>query len=101
MSGLEKHVLHIIEKYELPYRFVGNGDFYIERKNPDFVNTNGEKKVVEVYWQRHKDLLRSGGFQKWHDERVEIFGSYGWEVIFLEGSGINEEKVLDALRPTH
>lgn len=98
MSKLEKKVEKIIFKYGLPYKFVGNGKFMIENKCPDFVNTNGEKRAVEVYWKAHKDKFRKSGVEGWKRERKEIFGRYGWEVIFIEGSRINERKVVESLR---
>lgn len=97
MSGLEIKVQKIINKYNLPYKFVGNGAFFIERKNPDFININGEKKAVEVYWDRHKEQFARGGLEGWKKERIKIFGKYGWEIIFIEGTGINEETILNKL----
>ena len=97
-SGLELRVMHIIKKHNLPYRFVGNGKFFIERKNPDFVNTNGEKKAVEVYWKRHKELFAYGGLEGWKKDRIKIFGKYGWKIIFIEGTGLTEQVVLAALK---
>lgn len=97
-SGLEKRVEGIINKFNLPYKFVGNGKFFIERKNPDFVNTNGQKIAVEVYWKRHKDEFRKGGCDLWMKERTKIFKKYGWVVVFLESSEINEKIVLRKLK---
>lgn len=96
MSGLEKHIEKIINKYNLPYKYVGDGKLRIERKIPDFVNINGEKKVIEVYWKKHKDKFR-GGAEKWKTEREKLFKSYGWTTIFIEGQNINENKVLSLI----
>jgi len=98
MSGLEKRVLKIINKHKLPYRFVGNGDFSLEGKCPDFINTNGEKKAIEVFWNRHKEQFRNGGVNGWKKDRLKIFEKYGWQVIFIEGTKLNEQKVLSALK---
>ena len=98
MSGIEKKVFTVIEKYQLPYKFVGNGNFFIERKNPDFVNTNGKKIAIEVYWKRHKDEFRKGGEIGWKEERKSIFGKYGWEIIFMEGTKLTENKILNQLK---
>ena len=98
MSGLEIKVQKIINKYNLPYKFVGNGAFFIERKNPDFININGEKKAIEVYWKRHKEQIRGINIDEWKKERFEIFARYGWELLFLEASEVNEESLLKALK---
>jgi len=42
-TSLEDKFQKIIDKYNLPYKYVGDGKFFIERYNPDFINTNNEK----------------------------------------------------------
>lgn len=96
MSGVEEKVLNVINEFNLPYRFVGNGEFTIGRKVPDFVNINGEKKVVEVYWEKHKDQFR-GGCKQWKKDRKRLFKEYGWETIFIEGTGLTKQIVLNSL----
>ena len=53
-SRLETKTINIIKKLKLPYKFVGNGKFFIERKNPDFININGEKIAIEVFYRGYK-----------------------------------------------
>lgn len=98
MSGLEIKFLHIVEKYKLPYKFVGNGKFFIERKNPDFININGEKKAIEVYWKRHKENIRGINIDEWKSERSKVFSKYGWNLIYIEGAEMTELKVLERLK---
>jgi len=98
MSGLEEKVLRAIKKYNLPYKFVGNGKFFIERINPDFVNTNGRKLAVEVYWKRHKDQFRDGGEKYWKEKRLQILNKYGWDIIFIEGTNLTENIILKSLK---
>jgi len=31
------------------YKYVGNGKFWIRGFNPDFININGQKKIIELY----------------------------------------------------
>jgi len=96
-SSLEIRVDDVIKKYRLPYKFVGNGKFFIERKNPDFVNINGEKIAVEVFCRKHKDLFREGGCEQWKMERSAIFKRYGWEIIFIEEWQTNTESSIVSL----
>lgn len=97
-SSLEAKFQAIVDKYQLPYKFVGNGKFFIERKNPDFININGEKKAVEVYARIHKEKLRNLSIGKWKKERQEVFAKYGWEIIFFDEVELNEENVLAVLK---
>lgn len=92
-SSLEEKFEKIIKIYNLPYRFVGNGDFFIERKNPDFININGEKIAIEVYARMHKNLFR-GGLEKWKKERSDIFKKYGWQLLFFDETQVNNKYVL-------
>lgn len=99
VSSLEAKFQKIVDKYQLPYKYVGNGEFFIERKNPDFINVNGEKKAVEVYARKHKEKLRDLTIAQWRKERQDIFAKYGWEIIFLDEVQLNsEENVLLALK---
>lgn len=97
MSSLEKKFNDIIQRHNLPYKFVGNGDFFIERKNPDFISTDQNKVAVEVYFTRQKAAFKNNGIEGWIKERTEIFNKYGWTIIFFSEVDITEELVLEAL----
>lgn len=104
MSSLERKFSEIIDKYNLPYKFVGNGKFFIERKNPDFINCNGEKIAIEVYYKGHKCIVNSkerfdigydeNKLTKWRKEREIIFEKYGWKVLFFDEKEVNENNIL-------
>lgn len=95
-SLLEKKFEEIIIKNNLPYKFVGNGEVIIGHKNPDFVNTNGKKIAIEVYYSRHKEEFR-GGIDKWKNDRTIIFNRYGWEVLYFDETMVNESAVIQAI----
>ncbi len=97
-SSLEVKFQTIIDKHQLPYKFVGNGEFLIERKNPDFININGEKKAIEVYARVHKEKLRKLNIEEWKKERQAVFAKYGWEIIFFDEVELKEEHVLAVLK---
>lgn len=89
MSSLEVKMNDIIKKNNLPYKFVGDGKFWIERKNPDFINTNGKKIAIEVFYPRHKEEF-AGGLENWKRERTEIFKKYGWSILFVQPSDLGK-----------
>lgn len=95
-SSLERKFQGISDRYDLPYKYVGNGGVFVERKNPDFVNTTGEKIAIEVFNRRHKNQFR-GGYLQWMNEREEIFKKNNWEIIFFSEVEINDENVLKVL----
>ena len=76
----EKLLMEIIKKYNLPYKYVGDGQFWISNINPDFVNINGDRTVIEVYgdyWHNRDDV-------KLLDKKKDgILKQYGWEKIII------------------
>ena len=76
----EKQFMNIIGKYNLPYKYTGDGTFWIRGINPDFVNCNGEKICVEVfgdYWHNRKD-------NKERDvHNLKVLKKYGWKRIVI------------------
>ncbi len=95
---LESDFLKIIEDNGLPYKFVGDGSFMIGRKNPDFINVNGEKIAIEVYAPFYKKI-NGRNIEDWQTDRSRVFKEYGWELLFFETSQVNESYVLSVLNP--
>jgi len=95
-TSLEMKFQGIIDKNGLPYKFVGDGSFMIGRKNPDFININGEKTAIEVYARYYK-LRHAETVQEWKEERQRVFGEYGWTAIFFDETQVNEENVMRQL----
>ena len=95
-SSLENKFQGIIDKYFLPYKYVGNGKFFIERYNPDFININNEKIAIEVYATYYK-LKNSIGIEEWKKQRAKVFKQYGWKIIFFNEIQVNENYVLEEL----
>lgn len=58
------------------WKYVGNFEFWIGGKNPDFMNTNGNKKLIELY----------GNY--WHkgenpQEIIDHFKQYGFDTLVI------------------
>ena len=81
----ELRFLELCEKHNLPFKFTGDGSFWIENINPDFVDCNGKKIAVEVfgdYW--HSPLLKPNiDWKRTYKGRKEILKKYGWKLIVL------------------
>ena len=93
MSLLEKRFDGICKEHNIPYKFVGNGKFFVDNLCPDFINCNGQKIAVEVYYRRHKEMFR-GGIDDWKKERSRVFNKYGWKLVFFDERRVNEENIL-------
>ena len=92
-SSLEIKFEDIIKKLGFPYKFVGNGEVLIARKCPDFINSNGDKIAIEVYYRKHKDIFHKLGLEGWKADRIKIFNENGWKVIFFDETQVNENTV--------
>jgi len=82
-TDIEARLIEIIEKYMLPYRYTGDGSFWVGGKNPDFVNVNSEKIAIDLF----------GDF--WHEPseiepRKAVFAEYGWHLIILWGHELKQ-----------
>lgn len=96
-SSLEDKFQGIIDKNNLPYKFVGDGSFMIGRKNPDFININGAKIAIEVYARYYK-FRHSETIEKWKENRQKVFNEYGWELVFFDETQVNTTTILQQLR---
>ena len=79
-TSYEKRIIELCEKYSLSYKYVGNGKLLIGFKNPDFVNINGCKIVLEIYAIGHLGNLKPLNYE---EKRTKHFSDYGYKVIFF------------------
>lgn len=71
------------------YKFVGDGEFILVGKCPDFVNINGQKKIIELYgdyWHRN-DIPQ---------DRIDLFAKYGYQTLIIWERELKKEVSLKA-----
>jgi len=96
LSFLEKKFQKMINKYRLPYKYVGDGSFFIDCYCPDFININHKKIAIEIYaryWKRRG----FGNIGEWKEKRSKIFAKYGWDIFFFDETQINKNYILEKL----
>ena len=76
--------LNLINKHNLPFKYVGNGQILICYRNPDFIECNGKKLLIETY------------FSLWHskdyeEQRNKIFSKYGYKTLFLNENDLESK----------
>lgn len=87
----ESFLITFFNYHNIPYAFVGDGKVIIEGRNPDFINSNGEKKIIEFFGEH------------WHKEEDEeikrkIYARYGFNLLVIWGKELrNEEKLLEKI----
>ena len=65
-------------------RFVGDGKIWIVGKNPDFMNVNGQKKIIEMFgnWWHSKE--KTGRTKKEEEnQRINHFAKYGYKTLIV------------------
>lgn len=78
----QEKILGIILNRIIPkeYKYVGQGDIWIERYNPDFININGQKKIIELfgeYWHKLPEYIK-------RDKRkIKIYKKYGYDTLVI------------------
>lgn len=76
-NRIEIKLMDFLEDFQSgEWKYVGNFEFWIGGKNPDFMNTNGNKKLIELY----------GNY--WHkgenpQERIDHFKQYGFDTLVI------------------
>lgn len=82
----ELKIIELMDKI-LPqeYKYVGDGQFILSGLCPDFVNTNGQKKIIEVFGRAfHDPIIRKNiPYYQTYDGRKEVFGRYGYETLII------------------
>jgi hypothetical protein len=96
-TGLERNLIDFFAKYNLPFKYTGDGSFLIGFKNPDFVDVNGLKICVEVRNSYFNKFCKDG--EHYAIKRKQHFAQYGWDCIVLETKkrSLDEETILNTL----
>lgn len=88
-NKMEIKVLNKLDKLAPnEWAFVGNGKFFIESLNPDFVNVDGKKQIIEVFgdfWHRGQDPVN----------RIKLFKEYGYDTLVLWEREIRRSKIFE------
>ena len=100
--GLNKHIkpnkpgTELLElltiRFPNQWKYTGNWDFMIGHRNPDFVNVNGQKQIIElfgVYWHSIFDIAKVTNFYK----------QYGFTTLIIwEDELSNTKKLVSKIR---
>lgn len=97
----EKQLDNIIKKYSLPFKYTGDGKFWIRKgklsMNPDWVNTNHEKIALEMfgdYWHNLPRVIKKDA------EKLKILNEYGWKLIVIwqhELKELSEKEIVQKI----
>lgn len=77
----EKTIIKLLKKI-LPkeYKFVGDGKVILGGFNPDFINCNGQKKIIEhygTYWHNRPELIKRD------KKRIRTYKELGYSTLII------------------
>jgi len=82
--------------FPFEWKYVGNGKIIIDRLNPDFINCNGKKLIIELfgdYWHSAKIAHIT------EEERRKRFAKYGFKMLVIWESELkNLNKVSSKIK---
>jgi len=86
--------------YPNEWKYVGNGEVIIGGLNPDFVNINGKKQVIELfgdYW--HSKEVVKNDWKRTVFGRITIFKNYGFKCLVIwERELIDSVSVINKIK---
>ena len=73
----ETQLLNLLESIQPgDWKYVGDGSFVIAGKNPDFINVNGKKQIIELfgdYWHKGQNP----------QDRIDMFSPFGFRTLVI------------------
>lgn len=84
------------------YKYVGNWKVVFGDRNPDFININGQKKIIELFgnfWhgERYRQkYAKDYSTNKEHTEdRINYFKKYGYDTLVIWEKELENKKILE------
>lgn len=88
------------ELYPNEWKYVGDGEVVLGGKNPDFINCNGRKAIIEVNGDYWHSLESRGECPLLHEiERIDNYSKYGYFTLVVWGSEFkNKSNIIKKLK---
>ena len=93
-TSIEVRFIKLCKECKLPYRYVGDFQVWINGKNPDFINTSGEKKIIELfgnYWHKPED----------ENTLTDHYGKYGFKTLIIwedELKNLSDDELINVVK---
>lgn len=75
-NNSEAILINLFKEYNLPYRYVGDGEVILGGCNPDFINIDGKKEIIELFGAHWHDLFDIA-------RKVEHYRTYGFKTLII------------------
>jgi len=102
-NGVELYLDSLLQNY-FPdeWKYVGDGNTIINGLCPDFINVNGQKKIIELFgehWHKGENIP----YKRTEEGRKKIFKEMGFETLIIWAGELKDEKIVidKIMRFTH
>lgn len=96
-NKVEKRLGELLKNlFSTEYKYVGNGQFIIGGRCPDFINVNGQKKIIEMfgnYW--HSEKLQGRTKRQEENQKINHFAKYGYKTLIVWECELKNAKKLE------
>lgn len=73
------------------WKYVGDGSILIDGLNPDFINVNGKKLIIEFFGEPwHTDRLGPINWRRTEEGRKTVFASFGYRTLVIWDRELND-----------
>ncbi len=97
----ERKVIAICENHALPFHYCGDRSFMVDILNPDFISTDGTKKVIEVFGRAFHDPDVSFFKVSWHRQywgRMARYAQLGYDCLIIWDDELGDEgKIVERI----
>jgi len=97
----EVKFIEIVEKYNLPFKYVGDGSLIIGNLNPDFIHIR-KSKVIEIFGRVFHDPEYSFFQLDWKRQpfgRISYYAQFGYDCLIIWDDELeNQKKVAEKVR---
>jgi len=95
----EAKLIGLFFNYNLSYQYVGDGRFFVNGKNPDFINKE-KKKIIELFGTYWHSEERTGLSNEEHEQkRINIFAEHDYDVLVIWEHELEDmDKVLEKVK---
>ena len=96
----ERKLEAILEEwFPSEWKFVGDGEVILGKLNPDFINCNGKKQIVELFgcWYHGCPLHHPNNEVSWQNTEIGkkvIYSRYGFKTLVIWEHELEDEEVV-------
>ena len=95
----EKKLIRLIRDNKLPYKYTGDFNFWVGGKNPDFVNCNGQKKIIELFGEWWHFNKKNIPWKQTEFGTKAIYSQYGFKTLIIWDSELKDlTRVLNKIK---